>query len=121
MGYRTLRYGIFVAGFLLAGMSFLVCWGNALAMEGWSESVEKLGILGVLGGSIIAGFGIMFGVVMSRRFVSLAVVVAGGFAGAVGGWLLGSLLFPRLAWTAAVCLTPLGMWLGFLTGADEAV
>jgi hypothetical protein len=120
MGSRTLCYGIFAVGLFLAGVGFLVYLGNALAMEGASGSIARLGILGMIAGSIIAGVGIITGAVMSRRFAPLAVVIGGGLAGAAGGWLIGSLLFPGGNWNlermVAVCLTPIGMWLGLLAG-----
>ena len=123
MGYRTLHYGLFAVGLFLAGVSFLVYLGNALALEGASNRMARLAILGMIGGSSIAGVGSITGAVMSRRFVTLAAVIAGGLAGAGGGWLLGSLLFPGgnwyLEWMVAVCFIPIGMWLGWLVGASS--
>jgi hypothetical protein len=66
--------------------------------------------------------GIVMGAVMSRRFLPFAAIIMGGVAGAAGGWSLGSLLFgggtSLSEWMVAVCLTPVGMWLGFLGGAS---
>jgi hypothetical protein len=120
---RTARYGIFVAGLLLAGGGFLVYLGNALAMEGASDRVAGVGILGVVVGSVIAAVGIILGVGTPRRLARLASVLVGGLAGATGGWFLGSLLFGggrfALEWVLALCSTPLGMWLGLLAGAGD--
>jgi hypothetical protein len=139
--YGLLHYGIFVAGLLLAGLSFLVVCGTSLALEGRSESIEKVGFLGMIAGSILACVGIIMRAVMLRRVVPFAIVFTGGLAGAVEGWLLGSLLvnganwtlerimagFPipegqwYLEWVMAVCLTPYGMWLVLIAGARKAV
>jgi hypothetical protein len=70
--YRTLRYGMFVAGLFVAGVSLLVCIGNDLALEGRSGSIAMLSILGMIGGSIIAGVAIITGALMSRRVVGIA-------------------------------------------------
>jgi hypothetical protein len=60
-GKRTVRFGLFVAGLLLADVSFLVYLGNALALEAASGSIARAGVLGKIGGSIIAGAGILTG------------------------------------------------------------
>jgi hypothetical protein len=113
-----LRYGIFALGLSLAGVSFLVYLGNALALERASRNVARSGILGMIAGSVIAGAGIILAAVLSSRLVPLASVIVGGLAGSAGGWLLGSLLFHggnwNLEWMVAVCLIPIGMWLGLL-------
>jgi hypothetical protein len=110
--YRTLRYGMFVAGLLLAAMSFLLCIGKALAMRD--------SFLGVVAGSTIAGGAIIAGALMSRRFVPFAAVIMGGFVGALVGW-----SYYRLGggtsimeWMLALCFAPIGMWLGWLGGAS---
>jgi hypothetical protein len=140
--YRLLHYGVFVAGLLVAGLSFLVACANSLALEGWSESTDKVGILGMIGGSIIACVGIMMRAMMSRRVVPFALVLTGGLVGAVEGWLLGSLFVNGASWTLerimadfpipedrrwylegvfAVCLAPYGIWLVLIAGARKAV
>jgi hypothetical protein len=120
MPNRTLRYGLFTAGLLLASFSFLVCLGNALTLEGRSEAVEKLCIVGTVAGSIIAGLGIITGAVMSRRFVPLAAVIMGGLVGALAGWSLFRLggAESLFEWLLALCIAPIGMWLGWLGGAS---
>jgi hypothetical protein len=120
MQYRVLRYGFFTAGLVLAGFGFLVCLANAMALEGGSESVERLGIFGNIAGSIIAGSVILVGAVISRRLLPLVVVVTGGLSGAAGGWFVGELLFPRFNWLVAGCLAPIGMWLGWLGAASRS-
>jgi hypothetical protein len=120
MPNRKLRYGLFTGGLLVAGFSFLVCWGNALTLEGRSESLEKLCIVGTIAGSIIAGLAIITGAVMSRRFVPLAAVILGGLAGALAGWSLFRLggAESLFEWLLALCIAPIGMWLGWLGGAS---
>jgi hypothetical protein len=49
--------GIAAGGFLLSGLGTLVCYANALAMEGASEDVSFVGLLGVLAGAIVAVVG----------------------------------------------------------------
>jgi hypothetical protein len=109
---------------LLAGVSFLVYLGNGLALEGASGGVARFGILGMVGGSVVAGAAVILAVVPSRRFTPLAIVLAGGLAGGAAGWLLGSLMFYggryHLEWMMALCLAPVGMWLGSLAGPREA-
>jgi hypothetical protein len=118
---RAVHYGIFVAGLLLAGVSFLVYLGNAMALEGASRTIARWAVLGMVGGSILASAGVVIAAA-PRRSVALA-FLAGGLAGAAGGWLLGSLVFPGgnwyLEWMVAVCLTPIGMWLGLLAGPGK--
>jgi hypothetical protein len=118
MRYRTLRYGMFVVGLLLAAVSFLVCLGNSMMLEGRKDSIDRFSILGMIGGSTLAGIGIIMGAVMSRRFVCVAVVIMGGLVGAAGGWSLASLMTLNSEWILAVCLFPIGMWLGFLGGVS---
>jgi hypothetical protein len=93
----------------------------------------------MISGSIVACVGIILRAAMLRR---VAIVIGGGLAGVIGGWLLGSFLvnganwnLERLMesflspadpadnwpeWLIAVCLTPYGMWLGLLVGARKA-
>jgi hypothetical protein len=138
--YGLLLYGIFVAGLLLAGLSFLLVCANSLALEGRSESIEKVGFQGKIAGSLVACVAIILRAVMLRRVVPFALVLTGGLAGAVEGWLLGSLWvnganwtlerimagFPipedqwYLEWVMAVCLIPYGMWLVLIAGARKA-
>ena len=120
MPNRKLRYGLFTGGLLVAGFSFLVCWGNALTLEGRSESLEKLCIAGTIFGSVIACVAIITGSVMSRRFVPLATVILGGLAGALVGWSLFRLggAESLFEWLLALCIAPIGMWLGWLGGAS---
>ncbi len=49
--------GIAAGGFLLSGPGALVCFANALAMEGASADVCFVGLLGVLAGAIVAVMG----------------------------------------------------------------
>jgi hypothetical protein len=116
---RGVRYGVFLSGLLLAGASFLLYLGNALAMEGSSESLEWAGIVGMIVGSIIAAAGLGGRMTRDQRHGPPVRILAAGLVGGVGGWLLGSLLFPGgrypLEWMLAVCFVPLGMWLGALT------
>lgn len=126
MGYGTVRYGLFIIGLLVAGVSFLVYVGNALTLEGRRDSIETLAILGMLAGSSLAGLGMIMEPIRSRRFIPLAVVIMGGMVAAAGGRLLGSLCFmggnSSTEWLLAVCLAPLGMWLGWLgSGSSVAV
>jgi hypothetical protein len=51
---RGVGCGIAVGGFLLSGMGGLVCFANAMAMEGASKDLCFAGYLGVLAGAIIA-------------------------------------------------------------------
>ena len=55
---------------------------------------------------------------------ALAAFLAGGLAGATGGWLLGSALLHggtwNLEWLVTVCFVPVGMWLGLLAGGRVA-
>lgn len=88
MGYRTLRYGFFVAGLLLAALSFLVCFGNALAGEGARDEVTRARFLGLVVRSVVAGGAVLAGAVMARRLVPLAAAILGGLVGALAGWLL---------------------------------
>jgi hypothetical protein len=139
--YGLLLYEVFVAGLLLSGLGFLVVCANSLALEGRSESIERVGFGGMIAGSLIACVAIILRAVMLRRVVPFAFVIVGGLAGAVEGWLLGSLWvnganwtpewimasFPipedpwYLEWVLAVCLTPCGMWLVLVAGARKAV
>jgi hypothetical protein len=119
--HRTLRYSFFVAGLLVAAVSFLVNFGNALAGEGARDEVTRATFLGVVVGSAVAGGAVPVGAAMARRLVLLAAVIVGGLAGALAGWLLYSLfvgtsgLFQGML---ALCLAPVGMWLGWLGGAS---
>jgi hypothetical protein len=121
MPNRKLRYGLFTAGLLLEGFSFLVCWGNALTLEGRSESLEKLCIAGTIVGSVIACLAVITSAVMSRRFVPLAAVVLGGVVGALAGRSLFRLGYENgsMAWMLGLCIAPIGMWLGWLGGASR--
>ena len=49
--------GIAVGGFLMSGMGGLLCFANAMAMEGASKDVCLAGYLGILAGAIIAVLG----------------------------------------------------------------
>jgi hypothetical protein len=49
--------GIAAAGLLLSGLGALVCYANALAMEGASKEVSFVGYVGLLAGAIIAVIG----------------------------------------------------------------
>ena len=120
MPNRKLRYGLFTAGLLLEGFSFLVCWGNALTLEGRSESLEKLCIAGTIVGSVIACLAVITSAVMSRRFVPLAAVVLGGVVGALAGRSLFRLGYENgsIEWMLGLCIAPIGMWLGWLGGAS---
>jgi hypothetical protein len=111
---------MFAAGLLVATVSFLLCFGNALAGEGAREEITRVAALGVVGGSTVAGGAIITGAVMSRRLVPLAAVIMGGLVGALAGW-----SFFRLGgaetimeWLLALCIAPIGMWLGWLGGAS---
>jgi hypothetical protein len=93
-------------------MSIFLCIAKALEIR---ES-----FLGVVAGSTIAGGAIIAGALMSRRFVPLAAVIMGGFVGALAGW-----SYYRLGggtsimeWMLALCIAPIGMWLGWLGGAS---
>jgi hypothetical protein len=121
MPNRKLRYGLFTAGLLLAGFSFLVCRGNALTLEGRRESLEKLCIAGTIVGSVIAGLAVITSAVMSRRFVPLAAVVLGGVVGALAGKSLFRLGYENgsMEWMLGLCIAPIGMWLGWLGGASR--
>jgi hypothetical protein len=48
---------IAAAGLVLSGLGALVCFGNALAMEGASQDVSLVGQIGVLAGAVIAVMG----------------------------------------------------------------
>jgi hypothetical protein len=119
MGYRTLRYGMFVAGILLAGMSLLLAIGNGLAGEGAREEIMRAASVGVVCGSIIAGGAIFAGAVISRRFVPLAAVIMGGLVGAITGWSLERLggAHSVFEWMLPLCVAPVGMLLCWLGGA----
>ncbi len=121
---RRARYGIFAAGLFVAAVSFLVYLVNASTMEGASDSLATLAMLGMIAGSIIAGVGILMGAAMSRGLGPVAIVLAGGLAGATAGWFLGSFMFSggrwNLEWMMAVCFAPVGMWLGLLAGGGKA-
>ncbi len=122
MAYRAVRYGMFAAGLVVAALSFLRCFGNALAGEGARDEVTRATFRGVVGGSAIAGVAILTGAVLSRRLVPVAAALLGGLAGALAGWWLYSLvvgtsgLFEGML---ALCLAPVGMWLGWLGGASR--
>jgi hypothetical protein len=111
---------MFVAGLLVAALSFLLCFGNALAGEGAREETTRATFRGVVGGSGIAGGAIITGAVMSRRFVPLAVAIVGGLVGAVAGRSLYRLGVGEsiMEWMLALCIAPIGMWLGWLGGAS---
>jgi hypothetical protein len=49
--------GIALGGFFLSGMGVLVCFGNAMGMEGARMEVSLVGLLGVLAGAIVAAAG----------------------------------------------------------------
>ena len=121
MGYRTLRYGLFVIGLLVAAMSFLLCFGNALVGEGAREDITRAAALGVVGGSAVAGGAIITGAAMSRRLVPLAAVIMGGLVGALAGWSFFRLggAHAIMEWLLALCIAPIGMWLGWLGGASR--
>ena len=120
MQHRLLRYGFFTAGLMLAGLGFLVCLGYALALEGGSEGVERLGILGTIAGSTIAGSVMLVSAAISRRLLPLLAVIMAGLAGTAGGWFVGEILLPRFNWLVAGCLAPIGMWLGWLGAASRS-
>jgi hypothetical protein len=118
---KALSYGSFAAGLVLAALGFLVYLGNAMAMEAAGHGIARLAILTMIGGNVVAVFGISLRGIPSTRFV--AIVLMGGLAGAARGWLLGSLLFHGgnwdLEWMVALCLAPWGMWLALLFGAGK--
>jgi hypothetical protein len=117
MGYRTLRYGMFVIGLLVAAMSFLLCFFPGEAAR---EEFTRASFLGVVGGNAIAGGAIITGAVMSRRVVPLAAVIMGGLVGAYAGWSLWRLGGAEsiVEWLLALCIAPIGMWVGLLGGAS---
>lgn len=108
----------------------------ALGMAARKRSLD----LGMLAGSLLAGVAILLRALLVRRAFSVALVLGGGLAGALGGWPLGSLLvnganwnperlmesfrspadswYPE--WLMAGCLSPYGMGLGLLAGAGPA-
>jgi hypothetical protein len=102
-------------------MSFLLPFGKALVGEVPREETTMASFLGVVGGSTIAGGAVITAAVMSRRFVPLAAVIMGGLAGAVAGrsfYRLGCITSIR-EWMLALCIAPIGMWLGWLGGASR--
>jgi hypothetical protein len=111
---------MFVAGLLVVALSFLLCFGNALAGEGAREETTRATFLGVVGGSGIAGGAIITSAVMSRRFVPLAVAIVEGLVGAVAGRSLYRLGVGEsiMEWMLALCVAPIEMWLGWLGGAS---
>jgi hypothetical protein len=122
MQYRVLRYTIFVTGLLLAGLSFLLCFGNALTGEGRSESVENAALIGMGVGSVLSAAAIIAGAAMARRFLPLAASVMGGLAAGIGGYSLWSLNGGTsiFEWMLAGFFAPIGMWLGWLGGASRS-
>jgi hypothetical protein len=120
MRYRALRYGFFVAGLVVAALSFLMCFGNALAGEGARDEVTRATFLGVVMGSAVAGGAVLSGAVMARRLVPLAAVIIGGLASALAGWSRYRMGVGEsvMEWMLAPCIAPVGMWLGWLGGAS---
>lgn len=118
MGYRALRYGLFVIGLLLSAMSLPLFYFPG---EGAREEIRRPAVVGVVGGSAVAGVAILTGAVMSRRFVPLAAVIMGGLVGASAGWLLFRLggAHSVVEWMLALSLAPVGMWLGWLGGGSR--
>jgi hypothetical protein len=112
---------MFVAGLLVAATSFLWCFGNALVGEVPREEPTTATFLGVVAGSTIAGGAILTGAVMSRRVVPLASVIVGGLGGALAGRSLYRVGYvgESRAWMPALCIAPIGMWLGWLAGASR--
>ena len=118
MGDRTLRYGRFVIGLLVAALSFLLCFFPGEAAR---EEFTRASFLGVVAGSAIAGGAIITGAVRSRRIVPLAAVILGGLVGAYAGWSLWRLGGAEsiVAWLLALCFAPIGMWIGWLGGGER--
>jgi hypothetical protein len=120
--HRALSNGLLIAGLLLTPLSFLVYFGNALAMEAAGEGVAHLAILAMIAGNILVVAGLTLrGMSLDRLAI---IVLVGGVAGALFGWGIGSILFPGgnwyLEWIVALCLAPYGMWLALLAGIGKA-